>query len=74
MICRSFVYREGSNKLEVWSRGLLLAQHDYPISYTMLDCIEEWCSIWYMELRTLNISSTDGYMTLGVFNAVQHND
>lgn len=69
---RTFVYEQDIQALEIWRGGQLLCCDNYPISYTIEDCIEHWCSLWYEELRKLTITSSSGPLTIGVFHSEQH--
>lgn len=71
---RTFVHEKDKQSLEIWRGGQLLAvATDYPISFTIEDCIEDWCSLWFEELRKLTVTSSNENMTLGVFESAQRN-
>lgn len=37
------VYRHNRIRLEVWSRHGVLGNWYYPMTYTIKECLEDWC-------------------------------
>ena len=64
---RTFVfYHSDPNRLEVWKRYGVVGSWDYPITFTIRECVEDWCEEQGNHLVDFKISLPNSWDSGGI--------
>lgn len=65
---KTFEFRKLSDSVELTIKWMLFSRgYHFPITYTIEDCIEWWCSKRHGDVISFEITKTRGYSCMGRF-------